>query len=385
MNLLLLSVYPPHAGGSAHSSRELAKGLRQLGHRVTYLAPYKQPIKTDIPPVPGLTWVQTNFPSGLEITSEAQTTIDAKLSELYCQAGPFDAVILGRESFVWHLPTIRQFHRGPVMLICRGAYINRLASTEPVEPTLRRQLIRLYRDCDVVVGIAQHIVSAVQQTMDMDAVQFIQNPIELPQSVPLPATTSPQQPLRLLMAAQIKSRKRPLDALEIMRSLVQQGHNVHLTVCGDGVDRELFLQRIAAYQLEQHIDYRGKVDRQNVLQLLKQTEIVLLCSDKEGRPRILQEAIAVGRGIVAYDNPGSREVVENWVGKWPYGRMVPIGAVAAAATAILDVQQQLRSLSSPLPTPNFPSPLQVAREYEATLLALQHPAVSAEPILSIAS
>ncbi len=57
-------------------------------------------------------------------------------------------------------------------------------------------------------------------------------------------------------------------------------------------------------------------------------ETVLLCSDNEGRPRVLQKAIATSKGVVAYDNPGSCEVFHqnfaevlppNPTGLWWYG------------------------------------------------------------------
>jgi glycosyltransferase involved in cell wall biosynthesis len=39
------------------------------------------------------------------------------------------------------------------------------------------------------------------------------------------------------MAAQIKPRKRPLDAIEIIRILVEQKVDVHLTICGNGWEK----------------------------------------------------------------------------------------------------------------------------------------------------
>jgi len=74
-----------------------------------------------------------------------------------------------------------------------------------------------------------------------------------------------------------------------------------------------------------------------VLYCLNHVETVLLCSDNEGRARVLQEAIAAGKGVVAYDNPGSREVVNEWSTQWPYTRLIPIGDRLAASQAILDL------------------------------------------------
>ncbi|HEY9632593.1 MAG TPA: hypothetical protein V6D14_04250 [Coleofasciculaceae cyanobacterium] len=40
-----------------------------------------------------------------------------------------------------------------------------------------------------------------------------------------------------------------------------------------------------------------------VLDCPNNVETVLLCSDNEGRLSVFQEAIATGKGVVAYENP----------------------------------------------------------------------------------
>jgi glycosyltransferase involved in cell wall biosynthesis len=174
----------------------------------------------------------------------------------------------------------------------------------------------------------------------------------------------------MLMAAQIKPRKRPLDAVEIIRILVEQNVDVHLTICGNGSDMPEMVHLIKRYGLEKHILVLGRVDRQVVLDCLNNVETVLLCSDNEGRPRVLQEAIAVGKGVVAYDNPGSREVVNEWSNQWSLGRLVAIGDTQAASQAILDLASYFRSKLEPLSPPQLPKPTEVLHEYESMLETL---------------
>jgi glycosyltransferase involved in cell wall biosynthesis len=145
---------------------------------------------------------------------------------------------------------------------------------------------------------------------------------------------------------------------------------VYLTICGDGADMGEMLNRIRCYGLEQHILVKGRVEREVVLDCLNQVETVLLCSDNEGRPRILQEAIAAGKGIVAYDNPGSCEVVNDWVRQWPYAHLIPIGDVEAASGAILDLADSLRSRSVSFSPPPLPQPMDVLYKYELLLQSL---------------
>lgn len=376
MKILLLSVHPPQGGGSAYSSQELACGLRSLGHEVLHISPCKS--ATFGVQYPELIWFPADFPADLSISPQAKSDIDRHVTAAYLNYGPFDYVILGRESFLWHLPAVRRVHHHkPVVLICRGAYINRLAAIAPVESEIREQLLDLYRGCDLIVCIARHLVESINRVVGVNNTVFLPNPIDLPPFNPTAAyQPDADEPIRLLMAAQIKFRKRPLDAVEIMRILVERKVDVHLTICGDGSDMSQMLNLIRRYGLEKHILVKGCVDRQVVLDCLNRVETVLLCSDNEGRPRVLQEAIAAGKGVVAYDNPGSREVVNEWSNQWSHARLVPIGDRSAASQAILDLACYFRSKPKPLPPPQLPKPMEVLYEYESMLKTMKVRSVS---------
>jgi glycosyltransferase involved in cell wall biosynthesis len=376
MKILLLSVHPPEGGGSAYSSQELACGLRRLGHDVLHISPYKS--ATERAEYPGLLWFPADFPADLSISPQAQSDIDRYVTATYLNHGPFDYVILGRESFLWHLPAVRRVHHHkPVVLICRGAYINRLAAIAPIEQELKAQLLDLYKGCDRIVCIARHLTESIHRVVGVNNTVFLPNAIALPPFNP--ATTyqpTADKPIRLLMAAQIKPRKRPLDAVEIIRILVEQNVNVHLTICGDGSDMQQMLNLIARYDLEKHLLVKGRVEREVVLDCLNTVETVLLCSDNEGRPRVLQEAIAAGKGVVAYDNPGSREVVNEWTTQWTHARLVEIGDTQAASQAILELASYFRSKPEPLSPPQLPEPIEILDQYESMLKTLKVQAVS---------
>lgn len=371
MKILLVGPHPPHGGGSAYSCQELACGLRSLGHDVLQIAPYREP--TNLIEYPGLIWMPANCSwESLSIAPEAKSVMDRHLLATYREHGPFDCIILGREFFLWHLPTLRFIHHKPIVLICRGGHINRLAARESATPELREQLIKLYRDCDRIVCIARYLVEVVNQVIGVNKSLFLPNPINFANyHAKSSAALAPEQPIHLLMAAQIKSRKRPLDAVEIVWRLAQEHHDVQLTVCGNGADMERMEHSIRHYGLEKRIHLKGGVARQEVFNCLHQAETVLLCSELEGRPRILQEAIALGKGIVAYDNPGSREVVNEWPAPWPLGRLVPIGDTGAAASSILELARYLRSSPQLMIERQLPKPMEVLYEYELMLKTLQ--------------
>ncbi|NER06243.1 MAG: glycosyltransferase family 4 protein [Okeania sp. SIO3C4] len=370
MKILLLSNHPPHGGGAANSSQELACELRSIGHEVLQIAPYCS--AKNLAEYPGLIWIPINDPwDTLTMTAGNKDSIDRQLLEIYPQQGPFDCVIFGREYYLWNLPAVKWIHSGPVVTICRGGHITHLDFNRPVEPQVRQDLIQLYRDCDLIICIARYLVDIVRKVTGVQNQIFCPNPVNLPRlNSPVIYQPTAKDPIRLLMAAQMKSRKRPLDAVKIVALLEERGVDVRLTVCGSGLMMDRMQECIRNYGLEKRIDMRGQVDRQEVLDLMHQVETVLLCSEREGIPRVLQEAIASGKGVVAYDNPGSSEVVSQWLGNSPLGRIVPLGDPVAASQAILDIADYWRNDYQPIVPPQLPQDREIIYEYESILQTL---------------
>lgn len=355
--------------------------MRGLGHEVIHLSPYKSAAQR--PEYPGLIWFKADFPADLAGAPDVRSHIDYCVQETYLHYGPFDLVILGRESFLWQIRAIRRVHhRKPVVAICRGAYINRLADNEPIAPLLRQELIEFYRDCDQIICIARHLVTALERVIGCHPTRFLPNPIALPSFTPGNRyKPTSEDPIRLLMAAQIKPRKRPLDAIEIVRILVKKKLPVHLTICGNGIQMPQMLAAIERDRLHPYIEVKGRVDRSEVLDCLQTVETVLLCSDHEGLPRILQEAIAASKGIVAYNNPGSCEALAEGPEQWPWGRLVPVGDCQGASAAIIELARHFRSTATPVSLPSLPNSRAIAREYEALFQGLISSPVYLHPSL----
>jgi glycosyltransferase involved in cell wall biosynthesis len=77
--------------------------------------------------------------------------------------------------------------------------------------------------------------------------------------------------------------------------------------------------------------YVGHVD--DVRPLLTESAVLVLPSYAEGRPRSIQEALAIGRPVVTTDAPGCRDAIVDGV----HGRIVPTRDARALAGAIADV------------------------------------------------
>lgn len=80
-------------------------------------------------------------------------------------------------------------------------------------------------------------------------------------------------------------------------------------------------------------------------------DLLVLCSDHEGMPNVLVEALLLGTPVVSTDCPsGPREVLHGGI----FGRLVPCGDSAALATAMHDALSEGRGSRQFDPTPFLP-------------------------------
>jgi glycosyltransferase involved in cell wall biosynthesis len=97
---------------------------------------------------------------------------------------------------------------------------------------------------------------------------------------------------------------------------------------GDGPSRPRYAARIVREGLADCVQFLGY--RYDIPELTAAADVAVLTSVKEGMPRALMEAMAVGVPVVATDVKGSREVVRHGRS----GFLVPLGDDAALADAL---------------------------------------------------
>ena len=103
-------------------------------------------------------------------------------------------------------------------------------------------------------------------------------------------------------------------------ALLGQGLNQHLVILGDGPIRCALNKLVKHLGVEQTVFMPGHVS--NVRDWLTHSIVFALCSDYEGLPLVLLEALAAGLPVVSMDCPsGPREILQD--GR--YGRLVPAG------------------------------------------------------------
>ena len=121
----------------------------------------------------------------------------------------------------------------------------------------------------------------------------------------------PSPPVRILFAARLLKNKGLSDLVEAIHRLSKEHESIELVVAGiidNDARGKIPIKQLEQWQQQGLIQWLGQVD--DMPALLNRVNIVCLPTRYgEGIPRILIEAAASGRVLIATDVPGCREII----------------------------------------------------------------------------
>ena len=98
------------------------------------------------------------------------------------------------------------------------------------------------------------------------------------------------------------------DLFSVAPELVRQDPSIKLLLVGDGPWRARFEEKVRSARLAKNFIFTGLVPPAELPGLIGIMDIVVHLSRREGLPRVLPQALAAARPVVAYDCDGAREV-----------------------------------------------------------------------------
>lgn len=114
----------------------------------------------------------------------------------------------------------------------------------------------------------------------------------------------------LIFCGWINSIKNYEQFIEIVTELNSTGSLKKVVVCGGGAQLDILTQTVKKAGLEDLVELKGVVDRQEVLELMQQSKVLIHTSHYESFGLVLAEALHCGCTVIskpvgiAYDNPG---------------------------------------------------------------------------------
>ncbi len=133
----------------------------------------------------------------------------------------------------------------------------------------------------------------------------------------------------VLMVACLKPQKAPLDFVGVAHEVHLRRPDAHFILAGDGELRDDLSREIERFGLGKVFHSLGW--REDVPRLMKAGDVVILTSRWEGLPRVIPQAKAAGRPVVATAVDGSVEAIVDGVD----GYLCPPGDVRALADRLL--------------------------------------------------
>lgn len=110
--------------------------------------------------------------------------------------------------------------------------------------------------------------------------------------------------------------------IKVMVLLVKKYPRIKLLVVGEGPEKEKLKRLAKQLRVEKHVQFLGRIEHGRTMELLKDSDVLVLNSKYEGLPHVVIEAMACKVPVVATNIDGIREVIEN--GKT--GILVRVGA-----------------------------------------------------------
>lgn len=139
---------------------------------------------------------------------------------------------------------------------------------------------------------------------------------------------APDQPV-LTLAQRLSEPKTPLVFVEALRAIVARYPDVRAWIVGDGALRAGVEEAVDRAGLRARVAFLGL--RKDMAAVLSASDLVIHSSLREGLPRVVLEALAIGTPLVATDVGGVSDVVQDGVN----ALLVPASDPPALARALL--------------------------------------------------
>jgi len=138
----------------------------------------------------------------------------------------------------------------------------------------------------------------------------------------------PGKGIKLVLLSRLEPVKRIDDFFKVVDKLRQNGLKVSCVVAGPGFLEKQLKNQISKMALDDCINMVGLSDRPHGL--IAASDIVVLCSEAEGIPRAIMEAMVLEKPVVATDVVGTQELVIDG----GTGFLVPLGDYQTMAEKI---------------------------------------------------
>jgi len=326
LNILYVGTLPPHPGGSAILASHLLGGLTKLGNSVRALAPITAEalqggdrFALSHPSIAVRRFLVPRFETAPNIAplDDYRALERAQIQELLpilIGDGRPDIIIIGRETFAWHVPDLARAHSLPCILLIQGGTTHGiLMRTFPAVEA--QQLLEQFRKANCVVAVAEHLAESLRP-LGVNRIKVIPNPVDMHRFSPglkdgalRRELAIPEDNIVILHVSNLKPVKRPLDLVSSAERALQENSKLVYVIVGDGPCREIMEEACKKKLISASFKFVGWVDHDRVADYINLGDMVVMPSEAEGQALVYLETQACARLLMASDIPAAREVI----------------------------------------------------------------------------
>ncbi|MCC9599948.1 glycosyltransferase [Stieleria sp. JC731] len=164
---------------------------------------------------------------------------------------------------------------------------------------------------DLILSTSLKLTESFRQRADISG-RVITIPVIIQRPADIRAVVRCAKPTwRLSWVGRLSPEKYPMKAVQIIKQLVDRGHDVHLTMAGEGKLRQQIESMIQQLDLTSSIQVLGAIPNQQVWKLHEECDIHLSTSHDEPYGRAILESMCAGCVPVAHRSGGPKEFLSN--------------------------------------------------------------------------
>lgn len=225
------------------------------------------------------------FTSFLIIYYLRKYKIDAMLSQCAVLGG-IAGVLYGR---IFRIPIMIEIHDTIYFdILDGGSFVKRLNA---------RILKRTYQSADLIRVLNPLMKEMLEARIGAAKIVVIENRVNFSIFNKPKESYSVNDPINIISVGTFTKRKGYADAIKVMNR-VRKRYNVHLTLIGGGDEKEHYIQLAHGEDWLTLIDF---ISQSELKELICKSDIYIQTSYREGMPRTILEAMALGMPIITSD------------------------------------------------------------------------------------
>ncbi|MBI5557283.1 MAG: glycosyltransferase family 4 protein [Deltaproteobacteria bacterium] len=216
------------------------------------------------------------------------------------------------------------FHKLPVITTLRGSDFHFSQEKAPH----RLLLAQAVNGSAVTTAVSENMADTLRGAFNRQEIRFVPNGVDdVFFRLPVAEPPSPDCPWKLLYVGSLI----PMKGVDILlRALGRLSHHTwQLTVAGEGKEGDSLRALAKGLGVAERVSFLGGVAPKEIVNLMAEHHLFVLPSLWEGRPNVVLEAMAAGRGIVVAANAGCRELIEDGRNGWLFepGKEEPLAVI----------------------------------------------------------